>query len=233
MKKLILALLVIAFLPGIASAIEVAAWEWEGDWATGNWVTAVNGRCFAVNPPPPESTYCNKDWHIDVGIHAEIAQWVKWNLTGRDWHWFIRKPGNYGADCITATLWSNQDVLVHYHDFGPLVAVDTGKAVNDTIWIWYAIDDGIPEPWGLPPPKSSDEWVRADSLNLEEEWDTVEDCQQLHDGVNWKLWNYVHIENCHSACKYEDVAWIGLKLKCQKAWIDTSTGGWIPGNFFP
>lgn len=221
MKKLIFVVFVIAFLPVMASAqTQVMSWDWDGD----SWETAVNSKCFASNPPPPESTYCNANFKIDVKVHASVAQWIKWYISGRRWDWFVRKPGNYGADCITANLWSNQDIQVQYRNFEPLIAEDTLKAVNDTIWIWYAVDPGAL--WSIPPLKSDPAWVRADSLNLEDEWDIVEDSEQLHNGIQFKLWNYIHVVNCNSACEYQDHADITLKLMCQKIWIDTLSGTW-------
>lgn len=230
MKKLILAVLVmafIAFLPVMISAqTQVASWDWDGD----SWEAGFNGKCFASLPPPPESTYCNKNFKVDVKVHASVAQWIKWYISGRRWDWFVRKPGNYGADCITANLWSNQNIEVQYRNFGPLIAEDPDKAVYDTIWIWYAVDPGAL--WTIPPLKGDPAWVRADSLNFPAEWDTVWDSAALHSGIQFKLWNYIHVVNCNSACEYQDHADITLKLLCQKAWIDTLTGDWLPDHFW-
>jgi hypothetical protein len=229
MKKLILVVFIIAFLPVLASAqahTPVAAWEDDG----GVWVTAVDGRCYSSYPVDPDSNSCNKDFVIDVNIHASIAQWVKFTLDGRRWDWFVRKPGYYAADCIAATLWSNQDVEVQYRNFGPLIAEDQEKAVLDTIYIWYAVDA---VGWNVPPLRSDPAWVPAAGLNEKEEWDTVPDSRELHlFGAKFKLWNYIWVQSCNSACEYHDQADITLYLKCQKDWIDRETGDYIPDNFW-
>jgi len=237
MKKVLIALLILGLLPVAAYApvynpyydypgSEVSSWA----WVNGAWVVSSEGanpnecalaRCFASLPA---DSACNKDWKIDVKIHASIAQWIEWSMTGTRWDWFVRKPGNYAADCITATIKSNQNVLVDYHDFGPLVAVDTLKAVLDTIPIWYSVGDYTP----TPPPKGDPRWTWCRDLNNAAEWDTIFDSKDLHDGLQFKLWNYIHVENCNSACEYEDDAWISLKLLCQKEWIDTVDGCFKP-----
>jgi hypothetical protein len=144
-------------------------------------------------------------------------------MTGTRWDWYVRKPGWYAADCISATIASNQNVLVNYEGFGDLVALDTAKAIDDTIEVWYAV-------WGAgaPPPFTDPAWVRAESLNFEAEWDTVFDSPQLHNGVTFKLWNRIYVSDCNSACEYQNDAFISLYLCCQKPWIDRETGFFLP-----
>jgi hypothetical protein len=234
MKKLLLALLILSLLPVAALAIdgypypgsEVSSWYWfEGAWVVSSEAANPNpmalARCFASLPA---DSSCNKNWRVDVTIHASIAQWINWSLTGTRWDWFVRKPGYYAADCITATVKSNQNVLVDYHDFGPLIAVDTAKAVMDTIPIFYTVGD-----YATGPPLMSDpRWVPAVGLNNAAEWDTIYDSATLHQGLQFKLWNYIHVVECNSACEYQDDAWISLELLCQKPWIDTETGYFKP-----
>ena len=232
MKKLIIALVVVGLLPVAAMAqypyggTEVASWYWDGAaWEVSSDPTnpspAALARCFASDPL---DSSCNKNWEIPVKIHASIAQWIAWSMSGTRWDWYVRKPGNYAADCITATLKSNQNVLVDYHGFGPLWAEDTLKTVVDTIPIWYAVGDF---PVG-PPPKGDAAWVYCRDMNDPAEWDTVYDSYNLHNGIQFKLWNYIHVVNCNSACEYQDDAYISLILLCQKEWIDTLTGYFVP-----
>lgn len=233
MKKLIIALLVVGLLPVVAwsqtypyPGTEVSSWYWVADhWevssdASNPSLTAL-ARCFASIPL---DSSCNKNWKIPVKVHASIGQWVSWSMSGTRWDWFVRKPGNYAADCITATLKSNQHVLVDYHDFGPLVA--ESSSVLDTIPIWYAVGDFA----SGPPVKGDPAWVYATDMNDPAEWDTVYDSFQLHNGIQFKLWNYIHVENCNSACEYDDDAYISLILLCQKEWVDTTTGYFKPGS---
>ena len=233
MRKALIVILMVAFLPVVAVAVdaypypgsEVSSWYWDGTgWKVSSEAANPNpealGRCFSSLPV---DSACNKDWRIDVDIHASIAQWIEWSLTGTRWDWFVRKPGNYAANCITATIKSNQNVLVDYHEFGPLIAEDPDKAVFDTIPIWYTVGD-----YAMGPPPKGDAWTWCEDLNNAAEWDTIFDSRQLHDGIIFKLWNYIHVVNCNSACEYHDDAWISLQLLCQKPWIDRETGFFKP-----
>jgi hypothetical protein len=229
MKTILAAILMVLFLPLVASAqfsgTEVETWVWDEDGSA--WVYQGTGdvtalaRCWASLPTQGA---CNKDWNIDVDIHASIAQWIEWTLSGSRWDWKVRKPGRYGADCITASVKSNQHVLVDYHNFNDLETESV--SVNPTIPIWYHVSELGAQ---LPPPDSP-LWTRAADLNNSAEWDTIYDSQQLHDGIQFKLWNMIEVVDCNSACEYHDDAEISLKLLCQKWWIDRSTGYFIDND---
>ena len=218
MKTFILLCLVIMLLPVVASSqVEVETWYWDGTaWVyqgTGN--PQALARCWASYP---ELGYCNKDWDIPVKIHASIAQWLDWAMSGTRWDWRVRKPGKYGADCITATIKSNQHVLVDYHGFNDLVSESV--SVNPNIPIWYHVS----ALGAALPPVGSNLWTPAARLNDPAEWDTLYDSMLLHNGIQFKLWNMIEVVNCNSACEYQDHASISLKLLCQKPWIDRTTG---------
>jgi len=228
MKTFIFLCLVIMLLPVVASSqTEVEAWYWSGT----AWVYQTPGnpenlaRCWASYP---EAGFCNKDWDIPVKIHASIAQWLDWTMSGTRWDWRVRKPGKYGADCITATVKSNQNVLIDYHGFADLHS-DDPKSVNPDIPIWYHVS----ALGAALPPVGSNLWTRAADMNQEAEWDTLYDSIFLHNGIQFKLWNMIEVVNCNSACEYQDHASISLKLLCQKPWIDRSTGYFNAVQEFP
>jgi hypothetical protein len=214
------------FLPASAfcgDGNEVETWYWNG----AGWVYQGTGdiqalaRCWASEP---DFGYCNKDWDIPVKVHASIAQWLDWTLSGKRWDWQVRKPGCYGADCITATLKSNQHILVDYHGFTDLTAEST--SVNPVIPIWYTVSA-----MGAALPAAGDPaWVTPAQLNDPAEWDTVYDSPGLHDGIQFKLWNMICVEECNSACEYQAHGNISLKLLCQKPWIDRGTGYFNDGS---
>jgi hypothetical protein len=222
MKTFILLCLVIMLLPLAAySQTEVETWYWDAGATPPAWVYQGTGnpqalaRLWALYP---ELGYCNKDWEIPVIIHASIAQWLDWTMSGTRWDWRVRKPGWYAGDCITATIKSNQNVLVDYHDFNDLHS--DSISVNPDIPIYYHAG-----PLGAAlPPLGSTDWVRATDMNAPAEWDTLYDSMELHGGIQFKLWNMINVVNCNSACEYTDHASISLKLLCQKPWIDRSTG---------
>jgi hypothetical protein len=232
MKKLLLVLLMVCFVPALAwsqaspwppAGYEVEAFEYDsvaGEWLSmGVGSPMAKARCFGSFPADSQ---CNKDWEIRVKIHASIAQWIEWSMTATRWDWFVRKPGYYAADCISGTIASNQNVLVDYHGFGDLIAEDTVKAIDDTIEVWFAV-----WPLGTPPPFGHPAWVRSYMLNDPAEWDTIFDSQALHNGITWKLWNRICVGRCNSACEYQAHAYISLKLLCQKEWIDRTTGFFV------
>jgi hypothetical protein len=230
MKKLFFAIILVCFVPALAFSqaspwpppgYEVEAFEFvpgTGFVSMGTGDVMAKARCFGSFPA---DSACNKDWEIRVKIHASIAQWIEWSMTATRWDWFVRKPGTYAADCISGTIASNQNILVDYHDFGDLIAEDE-KAVDDTIEVWYAV-----WPLGTPPAIDDNAWVRSYMLNDPAEWDTIYDCEALHNGITWKLWNRINVERCNSACEYQDHAYISLILLCQKEWIDRTTGYFV------
>jgi hypothetical protein len=235
MKKLLIALLIVGLLPAIsiaqppAGATEVDSWFYVCDEETGEceWVwqsgpgapnPEAMGRCFASGQA---EGYCNKDWSIPFKIHASIAQWLKWNFNGTRWDWFVRKPGNYAADCLTWWMASNQGIQIDFHGFGPLVPVAPKPGYTpDPIPIYFCFDP----PGGLPPLKTDPLWIPAVALNDTINWFHVPDSRDLHFGKFFKFWNYIHVEPCHSACEYQNDGIITLYLECQKPWIDRTTG---------
>ncbi len=226
MKTFIFLCLVIMLLPVVASSqTEVEAWYWDASATPPAWVYQTPGnpqnlaRLWASYP---ELGFCNKDWDIPVKVHASIAQWLDWTMSGTRWDWRVRKPGFYAGDCITATIKSNQNVLVDYHDFNDLHAESV--SVNPDIPIWYHVST-----LGAQlPPVGSNLWTRAADMNNPAEWDTIWDSAALHGGIQFKLWNMINVVNCNSACEYQDHGSISLKLLCQKPWIDRTTGYFDP-----
>jgi hypothetical protein len=203
------------------SQTEVETWFWDETATPPAWVYQGIGNPQSLArlwASYPEAGFCNKDWSIPVKIHASIAQWCNWTMSGTRWDWRVRKPGCYAGDCITATVKSNQHVLVDYHDFNDLHSESI--SVNPDIPIFYYSG---PE-GATPPPNGSNLWTRAARMNDPAEWDTLFDSQELHNGIQIKLWNMICVVNCNSACEYQDHASISLQLLCQKPWIDRSTG---------
>ena len=234
MKKLLIAMIIVGLLPVAAlaqppaGAVEVDSWaylenaagEWEWVWQSGPGAANQEalGRCFSSFKG---DGFCNKNWEIPFKVHASVAQWLEWDFTGTRWDWFVRKPGNYAANCLTWWLSSNQEVVMDFRNFGPLIAVDPKIPDQDMeIEIYYCFDP----PGGLPPLKTSDLWIPAPAMNLEENWLHIYDSYDLHYGWFVKIWNYIHVERCNSACEYENDSFISLTLECQKPWIETEFG---------
>ncbi len=213
---LVFPLLLSAYIPGDSlpgGASEVETWYWDGSqWVSqGTGDVAALARLWRSNPSQGS---CNKEhWSIPVTIHASVAQWIEWSITGTRWDWRVRKPGIYAGDCIGATITSNNDVQIDFDGFDNLQAL--GNSVNPTIPIWYSFGETIDE-------AEAHGWIPAP--NLDGESFLLEDSQDLHCGLSWKLWNKINVENCNSSCEYEDQAVITLTLKNMKIWVDPASG---------
>ncbi len=166
-----------------------------------------NARAFVSMPT---SGSCNKNWEFEFTVEAQIAQWVKWNISGTKWTWFVRKPGTYFTDCIGFTLYSNGDIAIDFDGFAsPSYA--TGTSVNPYIDAWYAFGD-----------KSEDvafgTWYSPFELN--DQTVLFPDSEELHYGWGTKLWSKIKVVECNSASTYRDTGTITLTLKNQKPWLD-------------
>jgi hypothetical protein len=199
MRRLLLIMLALIVSSLFFAQQEITVYAYEG--------SADNARAFVSMPG---SGSCNRyQWRIPMTLEVQVAQWVKWSLTGTKWTWFVRKPGTYVANCITATLQSNSDLEITFSGFDHLKYA-TGTSVNDTIEVEYAFGPQLPIPENV--------WTPAPDLNNVPL--LVPDSQILHDGATYKLWNRIHVVRCNSASTYRDTGTITLTLKNQKPWID-------------
>jgi hypothetical protein len=133
------------------------------------------------------------------------------------------KPGCYAANCITFWVASNGDVRIDYDDFADLQSL-VDNMHNNFIETWYSFGES---------PEIADQngWVRAAALNdMYHELDETAlndpfGVGDLHEGIDFKLFNKVCVVDCNTACEYEDEASITLTLRQQKPWVDPD-GGW-------
>lgn len=161
---------------------------------------------------------CNKPvWDVEWITHASVAQWVDFEFTGTAWNWYVRKPGDYYTDCNKFIIASNGDIMVTFDGFADLQYLDEGNGVDETISTYYKFnrEDTIDpdDPVNFP----DTPWIPAANLNGSR---TLNDNQALHDGIMYSMWNRIVVENCNSACEYEDTAIIRITLDNQKDWID-------------
>ncbi|MGQ9603539.1 MAG: hypothetical protein ACUVUU_04950 [bacterium] len=166
-------------------------------WASG----AVDGQCN------------KKQWVIPVQIHASIAQWIKFSLTGTRWDWRVMKPGTYAGDCVTFIVCSNGDVGVDYDGFDDLYSPN---ACEQTIDTWYGYGASIYDVDRIG-------WVRAPDLNNED--DIIPEQCPGH-CFTTKLWTKIQVDSCNTACEYHDDATVTLVLRNQKTWVDDDGSWW-------
>jgi hypothetical protein len=195
------------------NAYEVETWQWIG----GQWISQMMvpecalGRLWASGTV---TGTCNKKcWEIPVTIHASIAQWLWFSVSGTRWDWRIMKPGTYGGDCITFQLCSNGAVGFDYDGFEDLYSP---TACDQTITTWYGIGTSIFDVDRLG-------WVRAPDLNGED--DILPEVCPGH-CYTTKLWTKVQVDSCNTACEYEDQAKVTICLQNQKCWVDDDGSWW-------
>jgi len=234
MKKIAIALMVVALTVALSlsvmagdptptgealpdGSVEHESWELMGDawYPMGAGNLLANARAWSSLPVQGS---CNKIyWEVPVKVHASVAQWIEFSLSGSRYDWRVRKPGTYAANSLTATLKSNSDVEVDFDGFENLQYKGSQEfpGMKQYIDTWYAYGATLPNPHGA-------RWIPAAEINKLD--DEVKDCWGLHNGYSWKLWNKIKVTNCNSACEYEDDAMITLVLQNQKIWIDPVTG---------
>jgi hypothetical protein len=167
---------------------------------------------------------CNKEtWRVSVHVSASVAQWVEWSLNKQGWEWYVMKPGRYAANCISFTIASNGDIKIDYENFADLLGDNTHNA---TIPTYYSYGNNINE-------AEENGWVAATDLNGDD--DTLDESAlnvepfNLHDGIDFKLWNKIEVVDCNTACEYTNDADIYIILTQQKDWVDPD-GGWLVDN---
>lgn len=225
MKKILLGLIALTLTVALSLSViateplylddEHPAWELiDGQWSPmGTGSIMANARAWSSEVTDGS---CNKEsWQIPVSVHASVAQWIEFTLTGSKYVWRVRKPGTYAANSLTATLKSNGDVKIDFEGFGDLQSLD--ESVKDNIPIWYAAADVVDPSYIRPK-----HWIRADAMNGIDA--LVEDSGRLHRGYMWKLWNKIRVVECNSACEYQNDATITLVLQNLKTWINPVTG---------
>ncbi len=218
MRKLLVvlaALMAVAVL-GVAQGLpnQVEAWRWvEG---TG-WVSMANdgveANAWAFTSDGIELQRCNKkDWTVEFTVHVSVAQWIEWRVNATKWKWYVRKPGEYAADCITLEVKSNGPVELRF-TMPEIKRLPNQEipGVKEIIESWYGVGMALPETWYQAP--LDDELVY-----------TFEDSDALHGGINTKLWNRIKVVECNSVCEYEAKGTLKLTLGIIKPWIDPETG---------
>lgn len=232
MRKALLVLAALALILGM-SAISFAGFDPETKTMDGNevdtyvltnagWVSdgrapaqGVDENLNALSRLWTSGGYyagnCNKDRGTEVSINASVAQWCDWFVSGTEWSWLVRKPGDYCGDCISFSVKSNGNVSFNFSNFENLVS---NLSLGDTeIEIYYA------QGGQTPPDPTTGGWVSAADLNNLHP--VIEETRSMHvDYTTFKLWNWIHVETCNSACEYTDDAYVTVVLAEQKAWID-------------
>jgi len=194
--------------------IEKKVFAYEGDFA--------NARAFYS---APTGGSCNKAvWAFDIEVEAQIAQWISWSIGGTKWTWFVRKPGEYFADCIEFSVKSNSDVGFTFSGFHDLeYTLGATASVNPIIPVWYNFGSILTD---VLPPNNPNPWFPAEELNSVKTY--IEDSEMLHNGWVTKLWTRIKVVECNSASTYRATGKVTITLLNQKPWIIPETGEYVP-----
>ncbi len=217
MKRISLTIVVALLILGLLS-VGAGAHETLTVKYTANNTNATDAKAFSSFP---DSGSCNKaEWEIPFTTEVQVAQWLNWTISGTKWTWFVRKPGDYYTNCISATVKSNGNVAITFAGFADL-AYQTGEGdynglegVNQYIQTWYGYSEDEMGPAGT----TFSGWIAAD--DLDDQTPILSDSQDLHDGLAFKLWNRINVVNCNSAGTYRNTGTITIAILNQLPWID-------------
>lgn len=231
MRKSVLCTLMVVALVSLL-AVGAAAQQETTVWNVSDNAITTKARVF--NSIYSHGERCNGSPRTAViTTEAQVAQWLEWSLSGSKWTWFVKKPGDYYTDCITATIQSNGNVTITFDGFGALKYL-TGTSVNPVIPTWYGYSEGEEGP--KDPTSGWSGWYKAgevvegDTLTVGSINDTaisLTDSQRLHDGYSVKLWNRIKVVECNSASTYRDTGTISMMLASQKPWIDGAKNDYV------
>jgi hypothetical protein len=219
MKKLGLATIAIFVIVGLLS-VGVGAQQSLAVHNTIDNSLATDAKAFSSLP---EQGNCNKAaWNIQLTTEAQVAQWLDWQMSGTKWSWFVRKPGDYYTNCISASVKSNGNVAISFAGFANLAYQNNPESpdynglegVNQSIATWYGVSEDELGPQG----ETFQGWYSAAQLN--EESALLPDSARLHNGWTFKLWNRIDVVNCNSAGTYRNTGVITLTVLNQLDWID-------------
>jgi len=229
MRKILLVTLVAGLLMSLVSLAWADQLQMSSEetatykLVNGQWVLqrGVDADARAWHQGTGQSGNCNKEkWEIKVATHASVAQWINWTLDAQGWQIRVRKPGIYIADCISASIDSNADVLVTFTGFDDLRKLsDPMKGM--AIETWYALTSGeIP---------ADNAWVKATELNSK----TLRVPYCYH---NAHLWIKIYVREANDsnsgyfktrASEYQNDAKIYLSVSVLKNWIDPESGNFL------
>lgn len=229
MRKAFLVGLVLSLVIGIAGlswateypvqpGTEAQVWKLTENGWIGLPIGNVENPARAWHMGPSQSGSCNKEmWEIDVSSHASVAQWIDWSISSSGWNFRIRKPGTYAANCLTAIVDSNADVLVSFNGFDDLRKLeDPNAGLPIETYYGFSLGEDI----------NNVQWVKATELN--ELTARIPYCRN-----QFKLWIKIIIRDSFTAtdeypktraCNYQDDAKVTLQVSVLKNWIDPETG---------
>jgi len=143
---------------------------------------------------------------LSPGPHAQEVQWVSFHFSSTQWEWYIRRPGEYAAECISAHITSNVDILINFSGFENLSSSDPSTQNVET---YYGVSIGNQSVEEV-------EWVKASDFDTH----PLLIKQSPTRPTYWSLWNKVWMRPYNSATEYSGDAVISFVMRNTSTWID-------------
>jgi hypothetical protein len=216
MKRFLVLAIAGLLIVGLASAWALARTKLDVWYTSDNAdVNPITGEARAYKVGDAVRGQCNKfAWDVNWKTRAEVAQWIDFTFTSTEWHWFVRKPGDFYTDCIEFLGKSNGPVVITFKGFEDLAYLEGESVGNRFVETWYQAADDKND-------LLQKNWMTPDELNA---YNWLIDEHPEHVQLSTKLWNRIKVVECNSAGIYQNTGTISLTLQTQMPWIVGNTG---------
>lgn len=207
-------------------ATNPGTWVW--DPVAGEW---RNNAEFAISfnsGPVSSGGMSNKEIHsFDIINHVSVAQWVEYHVSGTRKDWRILRPGIYASDSVTATIKSNNDIIIEFWATDPEYLSEGG--VTRTIPKYFSYSEG-----NDANEAEENGWIAASETSPDNPYTfTIADSEGLHNGLSFKIWEKIEVVPSNSSSDYEGYGTVTIRLTNMKHWVDGETGTFYPGGRSP
>jgi len=174
---------------------------------TGGLISCNGEEVFAPHQYPWSPRWTT-GWTITIRQHASVAQWAQFSISATEIYWYVLKPGVYRTNTpIRVKLKSNGNVGLRLSGFGNMVNTDSPK---DEIEVSYRVRGRLGgSAYSLLVP-----WTQAENVNG---YLTIQE-DQNHNWYEYIIASMINVEECDSACDYDERAYIDIVLEEQKFW---------------
>jgi hypothetical protein len=175
--------------------------------------TAVQGslRPVGIDPAPihrDENSSENQQAQSPLLSTTAAAPWAIFDLSGTQWEWNVRRPGDYAAQSVVGSITANVDILINFSGFEDLNSSNPHTGIVET---YYAASLGNQRVEDV-------DWASASDFNGRTLLITQDPDSPIP--VAWGLWNRVCIKTLNSATEYSDEAVITFQMQNTNPWVD-------------
>ena len=175
--------------------------------------TAVQGalRPVGIDPAPIHrdgSTSEDQQGQAPLLSTTVEEPWARFNLSGTQWEWDIRRAGDYAAQSIVGFITANVDILINFSGFEDLNSSNPHTGIVET---YYAASLGYQSVEDV-------DWASAPDFNQRTLLITQDPNSPIP--VAWSLWNRVCVKTLNSATEYSDDAVVTFEMQNTRPWVD-------------